>query len=53
MNEIRRVTISGEIWSGEFGQLVDDRQDYGEPRINTRGKLRGRMVVITWDSARR
>lgn len=28
--------------------VADDRMDYGEPRVLTFGRLRGRMVAMVW-----
>lgn len=28
--------------------LLDDRQDYGEPRFQTYGLLHGRLVMVVW-----
>jgi uncharacterized protein len=35
------------ILGGQRATRADNRQDYGEPRFNTAGKLEGRMVVVT------
>ena len=39
---------AAEVFDGTVFEFVDDRQDYGETRIITIGKLRGRMVVLVW-----
>ena len=39
---------AGEVFAGETIDIPDLRRDYGEPRINSVGYLRGRMVVICW-----
>ena len=36
------------VFSGQTIDIPDRRRDYGEPRINSVGHLRGRMVVICW-----
>lgn len=37
-----------EVFAGVNYRFVDDRFDYGEERIITIGRLRGRMVVVVW-----
>ena len=37
-----------EIFDGTEFTWVDDRQDYGELRHNTFGRLDGRLVSLTW-----
>ena len=37
-----------EVFSGTNFRFMDDRHDYGEERIVTIGRLRGRMVVLVW-----
>ena len=39
---------AGTVFSGPHHNIVDDRQDYGEPRIITVGYLDERMVVMVW-----
>lgn len=36
------------VFEGVNYQWVDDRFEYGEERLVTIGRLRGRMVVIVW-----
>lgn len=36
---------AAEIFAGATLTIADDRQDYGEPRFVTIGRLDGRMVV--------
>jgi|TARA_R110002012_G_scaffold321472_1_gene549461 hypothetical protein len=36
------------IFAGKTLSMVDDRQDYGEERIITVGKLTGKVTVIVW-----
>ena len=36
------------VFAGRHATIVDDRRDYGEPRLITAGWLRGRMVVLVW-----
>jgi uncharacterized DUF497 family protein len=37
-----------EVFASEQYTRQDERQDYGEPRFITIGKLDGRMVVLVW-----
>ena len=37
-----------EIFDGLHLTRPDDRQDYGEPRFITAGKVQGRIVIIVW-----
>ncbi|MFC0268101.1 BrnT family toxin [Kushneria aurantia] len=37
-----------QVFAGTHLSQADDRQDYGEKRIITVGKLDGRMVVMVW-----
>lgn len=39
---------AGEVLDGTTLTIVDDRQDYGETRFITVGRLDGRMVVVVW-----
>ena len=39
---------AGEIFDGTEFTWIDDRQDYGEIRSNSFGKLDGRLVSVTW-----
>jgi uncharacterized protein len=39
---------AAEIFEGATLTIADDRQDYGEPRFITIGRLDGRMVVSVW-----
>ncbi|WP_030074904.1 MULTISPECIES: BrnT family toxin [Pseudomonadota] len=36
------------VFAGNTFSMVDDRQDYGEKRIITVGKLTGKTAVIVW-----
>jgi len=36
------------VFVGKTLSMVDDRQDYGEERIITVGKLNGKVAVIVW-----
>ena len=36
------------VFEGSTVDFIDDRRDYGEPRLITFGDLRGRLVVIVW-----
>jgi uncharacterized protein len=47
---------AAEVFDGVTWDRVDNRQDYGEPRIITVGLLRGETVAVVWtprDDARR
>jgi uncharacterized DUF497 family protein len=37
-----------EVFAGATITIEDDRQDYGEVRFITVGRLDGRMVVMVW-----
>jgi len=39
---------AGEVFAGETATVQDLRQDYGEDRYITIGRLRGRCVVLVW-----
>ena len=44
------------VFDDRHTREVDDRRDYGEERIKSVGRLRGRVVVLIWttrDEARR
>ena len=36
------------VFDGDMLDFADDRQDYGEVRMISVGRLRGRMVVLVW-----
>lgn len=36
------------VFEDEILTVADDRQDYGEPRFITVGRLRGRMIYLAW-----
>ncbi len=36
------------IFAGVTLTLLDDRQDYGEPRFQTYGRLGRRLVMVVW-----
>ncbi len=36
------------IFAGVTLTLLDDRQDYGEPRFQTYGRLSRRLVMVVW-----
>jgi uncharacterized DUF497 family protein len=36
------------VFAGLTIDIADRRHDYGEPRINTVGHLRGRMAIVCW-----
>ena len=37
-----------EVFAGKTLDFPDERHEYGELRIITAGKLRGRMVMLAW-----
>lgn len=37
-----------DVFAGKTLSMIDDRQDYGEERIITVGKLSGKVTVIVW-----
>ena len=37
-----------KVFDGVPLTLLDDRQDYGEPRFQTYGILDGRLVMLVW-----
>jgi uncharacterized DUF497 family protein len=37
-----------EVFDGLAIDIPDLRRDYGEPRIQTVGHLRGRMMIVVW-----
>lgn len=39
---------AGEVFNDRYFTLQDQRNDYGELRYLTVGKLDGRMVVVVW-----
>lgn len=39
---------AGKVFEAPNYRFVDDRFDYGEVRVVTIGRLRGRMVVVIW-----
>ena len=39
---------AGKILSGPVFTLQDDRFEYSEPRFQTYGSLRGRLVMFAW-----
>jgi uncharacterized DUF497 family protein len=39
---------AGEVFAGKALNILDERRDYGEPRVVTVGLLRGRMVIVVW-----
>ena len=40
--------LAVEVFADLTIDIPDLRRDYGEPRINTVGHLRGRMVIVCW-----
>lgn len=41
---------SDQVFAGAHITITDDRHDYGEIRLITIGRLKGRMVVVVWTS---
>ena len=39
---------AGEVFAGDRIEQEDDRQDYGEPRFQTMGRLDGEVVMVVW-----
>ena len=39
---------AGEVFAGQRIEQEDDRQDYGEPRFQTMGRLDGEVVMVVW-----
>lgn len=39
---------AGRLFEGDHLTFDDDRQDYGERRLVTVGRLAGRMAVVVW-----
>jgi uncharacterized protein len=39
---------AAEVFAGPQLTVLDDRQDYGEPRFQTYGLLKGRLVIVVW-----
>ena len=39
---------AAEVFAGVTLTLLDDRQDYGEPRFQTYGFLGRRLVMVVW-----
>lgn len=37
-----------EVFAGPVITRLDDREDYGEPRYQTFGYLRDRLVMVVW-----
>lgn len=37
-----------EVFAGDTLEVPDERQDYGETRWQTMGRLRGRLVMLVW-----
>ena len=37
-----------KVFLAETIDIPDRRRDYGEPRVNSVGYLRGRMVIVCW-----
>jgi len=42
------VADAAEVFGGRHTVALDQRRDYGEPRLISVGKLHGRLVVIVW-----
>lgn len=41
-------TEAGQLFEGDHLTFEDDRQDYGERRLVSVGRMTGRMVVVVW-----
>ena len=41
-------TTASLIWDGPIYEKMDDRQDYGEPRILTFGCVNGRILAVLY-----
>ena len=41
-------TEAGRLFESDHLTFEDDRQDYGERRLVTVGRMTGRMVVVVW-----
>jgi uncharacterized DUF497 family protein len=39
---------AAKVFAGVTLTLLDDRQDYAEPRFQTYGLLDGRLVMVVW-----
>lgn len=39
---------AARVFAEDHLTFADDRQDYGEPRFISVGRLAGRMVVVVW-----
>jgi uncharacterized protein len=39
---------AAKVFAGWTLDIPDMRRDYGEPRINSVGYLRGRIVIVCW-----
>lgn len=44
------MACAAEVFTGPSLTVEDDRQNYGEVRFITIGRLDGRMVVVVWTS---
>ena len=44
------MACAAEVFAGPSLTVEDDRQNYGEVRFITIGRLDGRMVVVVWTS---
>jgi len=42
------VAIRDKVFAGRHLTAEDAREDYGEPRFITVGRLAGRLVVLVW-----
>ena len=39
---------AGQVFGDEILTVEDDREDYGEPRLVTIGRIAGRMFFVVW-----
>lgn len=41
------MALAGVLLANPIGEVIDDRYDYGETRLNTFGLIEGRLFVCT------
>ncbi|MDQ2859991.1 MAG: BrnT family toxin [Pseudomonadota bacterium] len=41
------LALAGALLANPIGEVIDDRYDYGETRLNTFGLVEGRLFVCT------
>jgi uncharacterized DUF497 family protein len=42
------LALGAEVLRNPVGQIIDDRRDYGEARLNAFGLVNGRLFVCTY-----